>query len=384
MAATVIDVSRKAGCSPATVSRVINGTGPVSEHVRKRVLRAMEEEGYVPRESPRRVRRTRALLPSATGAEIVQIIFCRQDELERVSVTDRGVEVAPLEVASEEAIKSPAYRMTNAFYQHILDGVLAELGEWKVQATVQVIGNLLEKDLLDIVNNSDRRGVILLGKYDHQMEEFVSACAHPLVLIDAEHRGWPDVVGIDHADGIARATRHLLELGHVDIGYLGGSPANYGNRVRRDAFVAEMKAAGRSVREEWISEGTNHIEEAAARAAELLKRQLRPTALICFNDFIALAALRAAQRVGLNVPQDLSLIGFDDIDLAAFTTPALTTVRVPTEELGRHAARQVLIRSAATSNPRQQRGCEVRVWTELIVRGTTAQAPVLGASKRAS
>src|SRR5690606_30187548 len=210
------------------------------------------------------------------------------------------------------SIKSPAYRLANAFYQNILDGALAELGEWKVQAMVQVSGNLLDQDVLEIVNRSDRRGVILLGKYGHQMESFIPACDHPLVLIDAEYRGWPDVVGIDHADGIARATRHLLELGHVDIGYLGGSPANYGNIARRDAFLAHMRAAGLSVREEWICLGTNHVEETANRAAEFLKRRPRPTALICFNDFIALAALRAARRVGLNVPQDLSVVGFDD------------------------------------------------------------------------
>lgn len=373
MAATVIDVSRKAGCSPATVSRVINGTGPVSERIRKRVLRAMSEEGYIPRESPRRMVRNRSMLPSSTGADIVQIIFCRDDELERVSLTERGLEVAPLEAASEHSIKSPAYRLANTFYQHILDGALAELGEWKVQAMVQLTSNLLDPDLIGVANNTDRRGVIILGKYGPKVQTFVESCNNHLVLIDAEFRSWPDVVAINHAEGVAQAMRHLLELGHTAIGYLGGSPENNGNIARRNAYLAEMAAAGLPVREEWISLGTNHIEETAARAATFLQQQNRPTALICFNDFIALAALRAARRIGLNVPQDLSLVGFDDIDLAAFTTPGLTTVRVPTEELGRHAVRQLLMRSAANGDPRQKRGCEVRVWTDLIVRGTTAR-----------
>jgi LacI family transcriptional regulator len=375
MSATVFDVSRKAGCSPATVSRVINGTGPVSDEVRDRVLRAMSEEGYVPRESMRRIPRRRGLLPSATGADVVEVIFCRQDEVERVTVTDTGVEISPLEVVSEQALISPAYRMANSFYQHILDGALAELGEWKVRAMVRVTNNLMDPDLISDVNADDRRGTILIGKYVDNLSQFVDSCSGSLVIVDCEYHGWPDVVGIDHSDGISRVTRHLIELGHRDIGYLGGDVANHGNISRRNTFVAEMQQAGLAVRPEWISEGTNHVEETTVRAAEMLRRSSRPTALVCFNDFLAVAALKAAGRAGLSVPRDLSVAGFDDIDIAAFTTPSLTTARVPTDEIGRHAARQVLLRSATKGDPRQRRGCEVRVWTELVVRESTAAPP---------
>lgn len=372
MPVTVIDVSRRAGCSPATVSRVLNNSGPVSESVRQRVLQALAEEGYVRKDPPARTAKGNRPALTAVGNGVVDVILCRRDSIERVSVSDDGVQVGPAVSPSPTSLRSPAYRLSNAFFQHIVDGVLQELREWKTPAIVQVTHDPASPDILADLGSADRRGVILIGEYSPSLPRFVEACPRPLVLVDLLHRGWPDVVAIDSRGGIAAAVEHLLELGHRDIGFLGGDPANAGNRERRISFCWQMAAAGLPVRQEWISEGSNHIEEATTRAAALLRQRQRPTALVCFNDCIALGALRAAQQIGLRVPEALSVVGFDDIDVAAFTTPPLTTVRVPTLLLGRYAAQQLLLRSASPQDTRDEGGCEILVRTELIVRESTA------------
>ncbi len=188
-------------------------------------------------------------------------------------------------------------------------------------------------------------GVLLIGEYSPDLNRFIERCEHPLVLVDMLHDGESGVVTIDNFGGIGSVIDHLIELGHHDIGYVGGMD-NPGYRERRVSFEWKMAYAGLPVRREWICEGAHPERDTREPVTEILKQSHRPTAFVCCNDWGALGVLRAAQGLGINAPQQLSIVGFDDNEGASFMTPALTTVHVSTEELGRRAAQLLLLRTA--------------------------------------
>ncbi|HAU38182.1 MAG TPA: hypothetical protein DCX07_10770 [Phycisphaerales bacterium] len=374
MAATVIDVSKTAGCSPATVSRVLNNSGPVSQVVRERVHRAIRQSGYVPKNPPRQPTGRQAVSTHGEVVEAIDVVLYRHEPIEPVSIGQDGMQVGPMSNIPSEAMFAPAFRLSNSFYRHIVDGVLEELRRWKSKAVLQISDDLMGKDFLADLNTPEKRGMLLIGEYSPDLGKFVDSCKMPLVLVDLLYDGLPDVVTIDNHGGIASVVEHLVSLGHREIGFVGGA-GNPSDHERRSSFTARMLEAGLSVRPEWMSEGSHHIVETTQRVTGLLKRSVRPTALVCCNDWLALGALRAAEQCEMRVPQDLSIAGFDDVDGAMFMSPALTTVRVPTMDLGRHAVRQLMVRCSAGEKAKSTRGCVLRVRTELVVRQSTGEPP---------
>lgn len=365
MAVTGAEIARRVGCSPAAVSRAFNGTGPVSADVREAIMREARQVGYVPRRAKRSNRNGAGQLAMQTS----EVVFYRVGSMERMSVSDEGVEVGPLTEVDFKEFSSNRYRLSGAFHRHILEGVVDELQHFGTKALLQSVNDLSEVKLMMNAGAHEETGVLLLGEFPSDLDAFVSRCHRPLVLIDILHRGWPDVVTIDNLGGIAQAVQHLADLGHRDIGYVGIAD-NPSFHERKVGFEWKMLELGLPVRPEWVSEGGMHIEPTTRRVVQLLKLKKRPTALVCCNDCTALGVLRAAGECELSVPKDLSVVGFDDMDVSAFTHPALTTVHVPTAELGRQAVRQLMIQPKgrhAFKSP----GCTVRVQTNLIVRGTT-------------
>jgi LacI family transcriptional regulator len=170
---------------------------------------------------------------------------------------------------------------------------------------------------------------------------------------------------------VYQAFDHLHALGHRKIGFIGNETDL---NERRMAFFARMGSAGLTVNPRWIYRGPQHIEPTVHGVAKMLAQSDRPTALLCGNDCYAIGVMRAATTMKLEIPRDLSVVGFDDIDASALMTPAMTTVRVPQAQIGLQAARQLLL--AAQNGTTPQRGCSVRLKTELIVRQSTGPAPV--------
>jgi DNA-binding LacI/PurR family transcriptional regulator len=231
--------------------------------------------------------------------------------------------------------------------------------------------NLLDPALLADINGPDRSGVLLIGEYSNDLAQFVRNCMHPLILVDIMAKGQPDVVTTDNFQGISEAFAHLRQLGHHKIGYIG----RCGHVMERYiAWKLNMAEHGLPIRNDWVYDGYDHIEETAVATAEILKLSDRPTALICANDCYALGVVRAAARLGVSIPQQLSVTGFDDVDFASFVTPPLTTVRVPIQEMGRQAVRQLMIQVKG-GTPTKSRGCHVRLLPELVVRESTAAVP---------
>lgn len=358
--ATVMEIGRRAGCSIATVSRVLNNSGAVSAKTRESILKAMRETQYLAVRSARRSNRGRA-----TGG-VVEIVQHRHSPWERLSVAPGKVEVGPLEDVPKGGIPRT---VGTSFFQRIVDGAVDELGRWGYRAQLRVDSDLLDADLLADINWPSRNGILLLGEASADVAKFMKQCLHPLVLVDVIYDGSVDVVTSDNYAGIQSTFNHLYELGHRRIGFVGKRDEVPAFVERFTMYKLKMAEAALAVRPEWIYEGHDHIDRTTAGVRRILELADRPSALVCANDCYALGVLRSASQLGISIPGELSVVGFDDEDFAAMVTPPLTTVRVPLQEMGRQAVRQLMIPMLGGPVP-ARRGVVVRLAPELIVRGS--------------
>lgn len=372
MSSTIADVGKLAGCSPATVSRVLNNSGSVSRKTREAVLRSARDLGYSGGVAIKDRKRANG---NRVAGRAVEIVLHCGDGVERVALGREGVEVESLKTFPGSEYFRADYSLTNSFHRELIGGIVDELGRRGLKTVLQIADNLADGEFLDDLNSPDKMGVLLLGEPTGGIEQFCQRCIHPLVLVDILCRSWPDVVTIDNAYGMSLAVKHLVSLGHRDIGFVGWAE-NENFRDRRAGFVMSLLDQGIPYRPEWSCESTVHIEEKAIEVAQMLSKQSRPTAIVCCNDFQALSVIKAATRLGLRVPQDLSVVGFDDVELSQFVNPALTTVRVPIAEMGRVAVRQLLLSSEfgdPVSSGGRQPGVEVRIRPEFVKRESTAE-----------
>jgi LacI family transcriptional regulator, repressor for deo operon, udp, cdd, tsx, nupC, and nupG len=368
MSMTAAELGKIVGVSTATISRALNNTGAVSSKTREAIFKALQETRYVPR---RQGKERRAAVVRTDVGNVVEIVFHRHSPVEQLALGDRDFSLGPLLPMPAGGLQSESYHFAVSFHRQIIDGAIAELARWNYRAVVQFNADLLESKFIADMNRPDKRGVLMIGEPSEKFPQFVDRCRHPLVLADFRADGPYEIVTSDSHDGVYQAFDHLYKLGHRKIGYVG----NQHDLIERYmAFHAKMASAGLSVNPKWMYEGGPHIGPTARGVAQLLSTGDRPTALVCGNDCYAIGVLRAASSLGVSVPNDLSVVGFDDIDASALITPSLTTVRVPQMQIGQQAARQLMI-AVQTGTP-ATRGCVVRLKTELVERGSTGPAPV--------
>ena len=331
--ARIADVAALAGVGIATVSRVMNGSAQVRPATRDRVLEAIRALNYRPSSVARSLSLQRtmvvaALLPWFTNPSAVQRV---RGIVEGLSSSQYDLMVFDIE--SED-------RQRRAF------------------------------ELFDRGDRAD--GLLVVSTLPPEQEvERITAARIPCVLVDAVHPALPSIA-VDDVGGGETATRHLIELGHRRIALIGDTPPEFRfdwSRDRTRGFERALSQAGIAVRPEYVREGTRLLHVARAIAAELLSLPERPTAIFAASDTQALGALEAARAQGIRVPQELSIIGFDDIEVASYV--GLTTVRQPLAESGRRGA-ELLLRALG--------GRPVDLRTELlplelVVRGTTGPAP---------
>jgi LacI family transcriptional regulator len=183
---------------------------------------------------------------------------------------------------------------------------------------------------------------------------------------------WSTRISIDNAFGIGKAIQYLAGLGHKEIAFIKGPEGGGDTRERWNAVLATCKALGvqvdprLTVQLKRLDPGTRHAEEGRIAAEDLLRRNRRFTALVAFNDISALGAMTALREAGHKVPEDVSVMGFDDIEFASIAYPALTTIRQPLQEMGATSA-ELLMRKLANDRSVQN----IRVRPELIVRSST-------------
>jgi DNA-binding LacI/PurR family transcriptional regulator len=336
MPATIRDVAKRAGVGLGTVSRVINDSPQVSAATRERVMTAIAALNFVPNPAARRLSLGKAL----TVAVIVPW-FTRPAEVERL----RGVENI----------------LTESEYDLVLYNV----------ETPQ------KRDAYfrDVPRREHTDGVLIVSLPPR--DDDVKLLAHstvPVVLVDANHpslKSLNRVITDDVAGGRA-ATQHLIELGHTRIGYISDlidTPFNFtSSRSRLQGYRQALQAAGVPFRANFHGQGEHSRCEARRLAREMLQLPDRPTAIFAASDTQALGVLEAARDCGLRVPEDLSVIGYDDVEISEYI--GLTTIRQMLYESGKRGVELLL---EALNDPAMEPQCDV-LPTELVVRKTTGTA----------
>jgi len=266
--------------------------------------------------------------------------------------------------------------VNDVYFGPILSGASEALYEQDMR--IMLCPTLHEHDrevsLVDRLSRGTTDGAILMLPEESNDElTHLQEIGYPIVIVDpreAPPAGIPCVSAM-HATGAKLATEHLLELGHRRIAAIGGPPGWYANDERVIGFRAALAAARLLPDPDMILYSDWSIPTGEQAADELLARDDRPTAIFCFNDNAAIGALNAARRHGISVPEELSIVGFDDTFQATIVTPRLTTVRQPLAELGRMGV------SLLTRLIEGQRldAMRIELATELVVRESTAPAP---------
>ena len=327
MSKRLAEVARKVGVSEATVSRVLNEKPGVSQATRTAVLTALDVLGY---ERPTKLRGERARLVGLFLPELQNPIF-------------------------------PAFG-------EVLGGGLAQNGYTPVLCT-QTVGGISEADYVELLLQQQVSGVVFVGgQYSqegssHEHYARLTELNLPTVLVNASiaELGF-STVSTDDAVATQQAWNHLKQLGHSRIGLVLG-PADHIPSQRK--LAAALGVADGSLPPEYIAHSHYSLEAGQAAATKLI--QLGVTAMICASDPIALGAVRAVRRAGLRVPEDVSVIGFDDSALMNCVEPPLTTVRQPIETMGRMVIELLVSQINGTASAPD----EFLFEPELVVRGST-------------
>jgi DNA-binding LacI/PurR family transcriptional regulator len=355
---TTQDVARAAAVSRVTVSRVLNNHHNVTDGVRQRVLRAAADLGYLSQ-------RSRPTLISGNGTTATRQIPVLRDI--GFFFTALGVE-------------QPS---GNPFWSLVLHGVEQEASAAGMHVTYRSIGGLADQPeaLLEAVSSARLDGVLLVGPASDEAVQALRGAERPLVLVDQAVAGVPvDAVVSDNFGGTREAVGHLVELGHRDIAFLGGpfrvSPPPLSHRTstvwsieqRAQGYRVALSEAGIRPDDRLYYGDDLGTYSGYADCQRLLASSRRFTAICCANDEIAIGAMRALHEAGLSVPRDVSVVGFDDIEVAEHLIPPLTTVRVDKEAIGACAVDRLVARALAPASVTATTVLHV----ELVRRGTVA------------
>jgi len=325
---TITEIARQAGVSVPTVSRVVNGRSDVSPQTRARVEDLLRRHGY---------RRRPASSP--TRPALLDLVFNQLGSPWAVEII-RGVE--------EEAHTAGVGTVVSAIH-----GRSGDAREWVRGLRARA---------------SD--GVILVTSALSSLHEELRVLGVPLVVVDPDGSPGLDVptIGAANWSGGLAATQHLLSLGHRRIGLIAGPPRLLCSRARLDGYRAALEGAGVTPDEALVVPGDFRPEAGYAGCRALLDLPEPPTAVFAASDQMALGAVEALRGRGLRVPQDMSVVGFDDLPEVRWSAPPLTTVRQPLADMGALAVRTVLrlTRGEQPDSPRVELG------TDLVVRASTA------------
>ncbi len=350
------EIAKLAGVSRSTVSRVVNNYPNVPEETRRRVMEIIDRYDYAPNTSARAL----AGKPHNTiGLFIISI--SEKDENHRIYQNNY---FAPfLEIIVDALNSQGYYALVNVIYsKDDYDRIKQAFLQKRIDSGI-IIGTEMASDVYgDILKRGCPLAIIDLDP--DEARKFRGGQAN-LTLINS----------MDY-DGAYMAVEYLLDLGHREIGLLAGRMSTYSGRERYKAFVDCMSANGVPVREDFVLHGEFLKSNTEQEIARLISRGDLPTAIFSCNDDMALAAIDMFKTKGIRVPQDVSIIGFDDISISAHVSPALTTVKVPIYEMARKAVDSV-IRATGTEDKSQSM---VSLPVKLIVRDSCMQAA--GSAKR--
>jgi LacI family transcriptional regulator len=303
---TINDVAELAGVSKRTVSRVLNRSDKVNEKTREKVQQVIEQLNFTPNS------RARGL--AANRSYLLGLIY----DVPTLFIND--VQKGILSVCHDEG------------YDIVVHP--CEFGS----------ANLLN-DVRRFVNRSKIDGVIMLPPVSEipEVAQALDDIGVPHVRFSSQLTSEPwRLVVTNYVPAVTDMTDHLVELGHREIGFISGPKDNVSSQKRQQAFVEALQRHGLVLRDEYIVEGAFTYESGLRAAQEMLTKAERPTAIFAANDEMAFGVMNVADALGISIPEDLSLVGFDGTKFATFVIPSLSTIRRPSHEMASLGARKLL------------------------------------------
>ncbi|WP_434054264.1 MAG: LacI family DNA-binding transcriptional regulator [Roseibium sp.] len=331
------DVAVVAGVSTATVSRALSNPDLLTETTRNAVFAAIRATGY-------RVNRAARTLRTRQAGAILLLVP----------------------------------NLGNPFFSQILAGISEKLGDHDMSVLIADTKDLVTegKFLVDHFLNAQIDGVVCLDGSlpEAELEQFRRNGVADKIVFACEwvHSAGLPSVRSDNVEGARLAVRHLHELGHRKIAHVTGPGDNVLTYARRQGMLEERARLQLPVRDEWIVRGDFSLESGRRAATQILGLAERPSAVFCASDQVAFGLMSTLEANGLSIPDDISVVGFDDIELSDFYIPALTTIRQDRRALGTKAASLLLECIEPKTTVRSDRMKPVVVGVELVVRNSTA------------
>lgn len=306
MAVTIKDIARQAGVAHTTVSRALRGSPLISVEVSQRIHRIAQEMGYHPSAAARSLKTNRTQVLGVIVSHIADPFFS-----EILQGIDNVAQQSgySLFIASAQHDQDREQKIVKTMREHRVDGVILCSTPFSAGQGRQFL--------------ADEVPIVVIN---HQSAE-----------------DYPYAIYHDDLDGSCQVVRHLIDLGHHRIAYLGNSQSGRTNLDRLNGYRQQMAGAGLPVLDGYIHEvAAGFPESAQAGLLHYLSLAEPPTAIFCFNDMLAIGVLKGLREAGLRIPCDCSVAGFDNIPFSAWTHPALTTLDQPKQQIGAEAARLLL------------------------------------------
>ncbi|NOZ60310.1 MAG: LacI family transcriptional regulator [Calditrichaeota bacterium] len=294
---TIKDIARLANVSISTASKALNDRPDVSPGTRQRVKEIAKNYNFSPNAFGKGLK--------SKTTENIGVIFCRENQ--------------PLS--------------GNPFYSRVLEGIESEIGMNNYNLVLHLIPECNQDHLPKMVRERQVDGLVLVGIFREDFVKRIISVNLPLVYIDPKFEiSNCNQIIIDNEHGAFLAMQHLVRKGHRKIGFISGDLSRLSFELRYQGYLKTLERNNIPVLKNYISAGG--IEQGYDHVKKLLSQPDPPTAIFSANDINALYGYKAVQDMNLKIPDDVSIVGFDDIDLARFSTPGLTTIRVFKQELG--------------------------------------------------
>jgi LacI family transcriptional regulator len=338
MPSRIIDIAKAAEVSPSAVSLALNNKAGVSGELRQKIINIAQRMGY---------RHT----------------FSEQ-------YINENITIRLLKIAKHGHIVNERH---NAFITEYLEGIENGVKKRKYKLEVSFFNRVDIEEIIASQKEAGVNGFIVLGTElnDHELT-FFSGLRKPLVFIDTY---FPisvyDCVDMDNVDGVFKAIQHLYNLGHRSIGLVKSSYETRNFRMREFGFREAMEYFSLPVQEKFAVSVDPTFDGSARDMGKYLDRNKNlPTALFCMNDIIAYGSMKALRNHNLNIPEDISIIGFDDLPSSGLSDPPLTTIRVSTQQIGRRALEKL---SEQIANPVDHATENILISCKLVIRGSARQ-----------
>ena len=314
--ATMRDVALLAGVSTATVSHVINGSKKISAETTERVLQAISQVNYKPNTLAKSLR----MGQSHTIGVLVEDI--------------RGLPVASIVSGISETLAKGGYK-TILHDLHLLE---------KLYNQYEQIGSYRQRinDGLSLLQSANVDGIIYVAMHDRHLDYLFDEMDIPLVFAYSHGTEKDTYITYSNRDSAADIIRFLIGKGHKHIAVIAGHPHSYPTAQRLLGIQMAMQQAGLSLPQEYIRYGNWEYESGMVQTGELLRLPIRPTAIFAMNDLMAAGCMAVLTSEGLRIPQDIAVAGFDNREIAEYLQPPLTTVALPTTEIGVQAALHII------------------------------------------